>query len=128
MAKSKRTGKAHTGGYARYKTTNKETINRVTHLTKLSKLFPANEQIKTAIKNVVHRRKTPVSPFWHSSTIRMAQLMKHFTGKFSKGVFATDPDTYNAAIRTRNPNKFLTKIPSPKGSMFSLGERIGWKF
>jgi hypothetical protein len=128
MAKSKRGGKSHESGYARYKTANKETINRVAKLTKLAKLWPNNEQIAVAIKNVRHRRNTPISPFWHPSTIKIARIIKQFTGKFDKGIFATDPDTYNAAIRVRNPNKFLTSIPNPKGSMFSIGERLGWKF
>ena len=106
MAKSKRGGKAHVNGYLRYKTGNKETVNRKARLTKLAKENPNNLQIATAIANVAHRRNTPKAPFWSSSMIRVAKVMKQFTGKFDKGIFATDPEVSIAARKARNENKF----------------------
>lgn len=129
MARSKRAGKAHSGGYTRYKTANKETINRIARLTKLAKENPNNEQIPLAIKNVVHRRKTPATPYWKSSTIRIARIFKQFTGKFDKNYFSTDVELFNAALRAKDENKFKnSKVLNPKGSMFSMGARLGWKF
>jgi hypothetical protein len=127
MAKSKRTGKAHSSGYTRYKSANKEVTNRVARLTKLAKENPNNEQLALAIKNVAHRRNTPNTPFWSPTMIQIAKLVKHFTGKFDKNYFSTDPMLYAAATKVRNPNKFLTEIKSPPGSMFSIKERAVWK-
>lgn len=128
MAKSKRSGKAHVSGYARYKNSNSESTNRIRKLNKLIKLHPNNEQLPLALKNVHHRRKTPAAPSWTSSTIRMAKVLKQFTGKFDKDVLNPNSENYQAAIRARNPNKFKVVPATPRRSMFTIGERLGWKF
>lgn len=129
MAKGKRVGKAHSAGYARYKSSGCEATNRKRKLEKTAREQPNNEQIPLAIKNIHHRRGTPVTPFWSSSMIRMAKVIKEFTGVFNKNYFSTDPDLYNAAVHSRNVNKFTQyKMRTVKGSMYSIGERIGWKF
>jgi hypothetical protein len=128
MAKSKRGGKSDVAGYARYKTANKESSNRIARLTKLAKDNPNNEQIALAIKNVAHRRHTPKTRVWAHSMRRVAQIVKQFTGKFDKGLFSNDPKIHMAATRTRNERAFAVfKMPeNPTGSMFSLKERTGW--
>lgn len=129
MAKSKRGGKSYASGYANYKSAGKESKNRVARLTKLALENPNNTQLELAIKNVGHRRHVPKSPFWSASKRAVAIVVKAFTGKFSKDYFSTDPDLFSAATRVRNENKFASYTqPKIKGSMFSIGERLGWKF
>lgn len=129
MAKSKRSGKAHVSGYARYKNSNAESNNRVRKLTKLVQKHPNNLQLALAIKNIAHRRKVPKAPQWSKSAIRLAKIVKEFTGKFDRGIFNPNPDVFNAANKSRDENKFKQlKITPVKGSMFSIGERLGWKF
>lgn len=129
MAKSKRGGKSYASGYANYKNADKEVRNRTARLTKLAIENPNNKELELAIKNVRHRRHVPKTPFWSHSMRDLAKVVKIFTGKFSKHYFSTDPDLYNAALRTRNENKFKNfEVPKIKGSMFSIGERLGWKF
>ena len=127
MAKSKRSGKAHVSGYARYKTGGTEGVNRLKKLTKLAAEHPNNEQIPLAIKNIRHRRFTPKSPHWSPTMIRTAAMIKRFTGKFDKNIFSVDPMLFAAAIRTRDENKFIgLDTKPPKHSMFSIKERTGW--
>ena len=129
MAKGKRVGKAHAAGYARYKSSGSEATNRKRRLTKLALKQPNNEQIPLAIKNIRHRRNTPVTPYWSHSMINIAKVVKAFTGKFDKNYFSTDLETHVAATKVRDSNKFSQfKVPSSKGSMYSIGERTGWKF
>jgi hypothetical protein len=133
-----KTSKSAEGYFAKYKTSGKEAKNRLAKLERQLKLQPSNEaQITLAIKNIHHRRKTPVTPYWSHSMINTARLMKAFTGKFDKLAFHPDPKNSEAALKTRNANKFTTgemlKLipPLPKNyNAFSLGTRvrvIQWK-
>ena len=128
MARSKRSGKAHASGYTNYKNSGREAKNRVAKLTKLFLKNPNNLQLEAAIKNVTHRRKVPVSPAWSASKIRVAKIVKEFTGVFDKDYFSTDVELYSAAIHKRKASKFLNLPIASKRSMFSIGERLGWKF
>jgi hypothetical protein len=77
-----KTSKSNEGYFAKYKTSNKEAGNRLKKLERQLKLQPGNEkQIALAIKNIAHRRKTPVTPQWSATSRRIAQLTKEFTGK-----------------------------------------------
>jgi hypothetical protein len=127
MAKSKRTGKAYVSGYARYKTANKETSNRIARLKKLGKENPNNLQIDTAIKNVAHRRNTPKVRYWAHSMRRVAQLVKQYTGKFDKNLFSADPLIFSAATRTRKESWFANTKKTSDSGMFLLKERAVWK-
>lgn len=129
MAKGKRTGKAHSSGYARYASSGTEKANRIKKLARALDRNPENAQIELALKNVSHRRHKPKTPQWSHSSIRIAKTIKQFTGKFDKNVLSADPVVFAAAIRARNENKFKQlKIEKPKGSMFSLQERAAtWK-
>lgn len=129
-----KTSKSAEGYYAKYAQNKKEESNRKLKLQRQLRLQPGNSaQIELAIKNIHHRRKKPVAPYWSHSMISTAMLLKEFTGKFDKQVFSADPATNAAANKTRNINKF-TRLdkkgvvvsvlpPIPKGSMFSLAAR-----
>lgn len=126
MAKSKRSGKAYSAGYANYKTSGMEAKNRLRKLTKLMKEHPNNLQIQTAIKDIHHRRHIPKEPFWSHQRIAEAKIFKYFTGKFDRGIYQTDPKLQHAALIARNPNKFkeLEKpIKSSQYDMFKLKAR-----
>lgn len=128
MAKSKRTGKAHVNGYAKYKNSKTEITNRVRKLKALLIEQPNNEQIKLAINNVAHRRNPPKTRMWSATTIKLASIMKRFTGKFNREVFSNDIEISSAAYKNRNENKFKNYVvPKSNKSMFSLGERAVWK-
>ncbi len=127
MAKAKRGGKSHEGYYAKYKSTNKEALNRKITLEKLAKEQPNNAQITAALKDIKHRRHTPKAPFWSHDMIRVAKLVKYFSGKFDKSYFSVDPKVQHAAAMTQNKNKFVNPKEMPvNGSMFSLGNRTKW--
>lgn len=130
MAKSKRTGKSYASGYTAYKNSSRLVKNRTAKLEKLFKQNPNNKQLEQALKDVRRRRKTPGTPYWRPSMVRIAKIVKQFTGVFDRNYFSTDPDLFHAAICKTNKNKLEsgTKIVNPRGSMFSIGERIGWKF
>jgi hypothetical protein len=126
-----KTSKSAEGYFAKYKSSGKEASNRLKKLERQLKLQPGNaEQITKAIKNIHHRRKTPVAPYWSHSMIATARLVKSFTGKFDKLAFHPDPKNSEAALRTRKSGKFtvgemLRLIPPlPKNyNAFSLGTR-----
>lgn len=121
-----KTSKSNEGYFAKYKSSGKEASNRKRKLERQLKLQPGNEkQILAAIANIHHRRKTPNAPFWSHTSKNMAQLMKYFAGCFDKQVFATDPKVSDAALRSRNSNKFQVNLlpAAVKGSMFSLQQR-----
>lgn len=126
-----KTSKSAEGYFAKYKTSNKEAQNRLKKLERQLKLQPGNTtQLTLAIKNIHHRRKTPVAPYWNHTMINTAKLMKEFSGKFDRLAFAIDPKKSDAALKTRNDNLFtdsemLKLVPKlPKNyNMFSLGTR-----
>lgn len=133
MAANK-TSKSNEGYFAKYKSTNKEASNRKLKLERQLKLQPGNEaQILLAIKNIHHRRKTPVTPVWTHQMIALASMMKSFTGKFDKQAFSPDDKVSAPALKVRVESKFVrsgkkgvlvSRLPAnPKESMFSLGAR-----
>jgi len=116
--------KGREGAYATYRQSGTEASNRKKKLERQLRLQPGNKaQVELAIKNIYHRRKTPVTPYWSHSMIALAKLLKRYTGKFDKLVFSPDPVVSSAAAKVRNPNLFLKKPLSSKTSMFSLGMR-----
>lgn len=119
-----KTSKSAEGYFAKYKQSNKEASNRKLKLERQLRLQPGNaEQIELALKNIHHRRKTPVAPYWSHNMIAVAMLLKYFTGKFDKMVFSPDPLVSSTAAKARNPNLFTKQVATPKGSMFSIGQR-----
>jgi len=117
-----KTSKSAEGYFAKYKQTNKEASNRKAKLERQLKLQPNNTaQIDLAIKNIHHRRKTPVAPYWSASMIRLARVFKKFQSTpFNKDVFSTDPVAAHAAARS---TVLVPHTKTNKQSMFSIGER-----
>jgi hypothetical protein len=64
--------------YSKYKTLYPE--NRKRKLQRVLKAQPDNEQVKMALKDIHYRRKTPNSAVWSSSSRRMAQMLRDWTG------------------------------------------------
>lgn len=62
-----------------YKTSKREETNRKRKLEKLLRENPSNAaQLELAIKNIRHRRKTPVNPQWSATKRKEAMLRKEF--------------------------------------------------
>ena len=75
---------------------------------------------------MVYRRKTPTNPMWSASWIRVAKIMKEFTGSFNPVIMGSNIDAAKAALakpgpRSQEVNKF--KAGSDKG-FFSLATRL----
>ena len=70
---------AHAGAaYKAYQASKRQEVNRKRKLTKLLKMFPANEQIEMALKNIKYRRKTPKTQHWSHTSKAWAQTQKEF--------------------------------------------------
>ena len=76
---TKTRSKHQQGLYTTYKASNKQALNRKRKLTKLLKMFPNNEQIALALKNIQYRRKTPKTPQWSHTAKHYAKLFKDFS-------------------------------------------------
>jgi len=62
-----------------YKSSKREESNRKRRLEKLLRENPNNaKQLELAIKNIRHRRKTPVNPTWTATKRKNAILCKEF--------------------------------------------------
>lgn len=121
MAKAKRAGKSFTQQYASYKTQNRHDLNAIKRLKRALKRNPENTQIETAIKNVHRTRKTPTTPFWSATKIRVAQLFKEFTGKVDMQVFSNNEKVSAPALMTQGPKSEKLKKTTPVD--FSIGAR-----
>lgn len=94
--------------YASYKASKRMEVNRKRKLTKLIKMFPANEQLMAALGNISYRRKTPKTSQWSHSAKAFVKLAKTFT-----------------------PGRIFEKVGEKK--MFMLGTRanggtIAWRY
>ena len=112
-----------------YKANNRFATNRKRKLLKQQKLQPNNKQVELALKDIHWRRKTPTTPFWSSSMIAQAKLMKEFTGKVDMDMFSADEKKRSAALRAHGPvalqpvsKKKPVKFNS--NSMFSIASRL----
>lgn len=121
-----KTSKSNEGYFAKYKTNNTFQKNRRIKLERLIKQQPNNEQLNKALADMRARRTTPKVPYWSHQMIRTATLFKLFTGRFDKDVFSNDPKVAHQASLAKC-DKFweqYTPIPTPKGSMFSIGAQL----
>lgn len=126
MAVSK-TGKSQENYYARYKANKTWEVNRKRRLERALKQQPNNEQIKTALKGMVYRRKTPKTQVWSASWIQTAKLFKEFTGRFDPAIMSANADISRAAMQRPGPKTLdrSTKIPTMADkNFFTLGTRI----
>lgn len=93
------TSKSQDAYYAMYKTSQRWRTNRERKLNKALRRNPNNEQIKTALKNIVYRRKIPgVVGSWSKTNIYIAKLFKTFVGRVDKDIFSSNPKLQTAAL------------------------------
>ena len=121
---NKKTGNSKESQGNNYKTTKRWESNRMMKLERHLKKFPGDEVAKSALNNIVYRRKNPASPFWSHTMIRTAMLFKKFKGAFDKDVFSTNEKLSIAATLAPGPySKIKTQPNVLEKTMFSLGER-----
>jgi len=114
------TSKSQDAYYSMYKTSQRWRTNRERKLNKALRRNPNNEQIKTALKNIVYRRKTPgVVGSWNKTNIYTAKLFKLFVGRVDKDIFSSNPKLQSAALMLHGKN---TKAPEGKVN-FTLAAR-----
>lgn len=99
------TSKSQDAYYAMYKTSQRWRTNRERKLSKALRRNPNNEQIKTALKNIVYRRKTPGTVgSWSKTNIYTAKLFKIFVGRVDKDIFSSNPKLQSAALMLHGKN------------------------
>jgi hypothetical protein len=110
--------------FARYKANKVRDVNRTKRIEAAIKRDPNNEQLKQHLKDAGKYRSAPKTRKWNPTTIRMAELMKLFVGKWDDKLLSTDMEVWAAAKNSRNEQLF-TKKPESKSKygMFSLGVR-----
>ena len=121
-----KTSKSQTAYYARYKTSRTWEVNRKRRLERTLKEQPNNEQVKQALKNMVYRRRTPTNRVWSASWIRVAKILKEFTGRCDPGILSSNVETARLAMQrpgTVNADTY-TPMGNPFKSMFSLEARL----
>lgn len=108
---------------AQYKASKKWESNRKRKLERTLKEQPENQQVKDALKSMVYRRKTPTTRQWSASWIKVAKLIKQFSGKFDREAMSSNDKTAAEAMRlSRKERPFTIPIGKSK-SFFSLYER-----
>ena len=111
-----------------YKAGRKWEKNRKLKLERALKAQPNNEQIKTALKQMVYRRKTPVSRPWSASWVRVAKILKEFTGRFDPAIMSSNADIARAALSRPGPVAMTYKAkPYTDKSFFSLLTRVNMR-
>jgi hypothetical protein len=123
---AKKTSKGQEGYYSRYKANKTWEVNRKRKLERTLKEQPNNLQVKTALKSIVYRRKTPNTRPWSATWIRTAKLFKLFTGRFDPSIMSANQDVSRAAMQKPGP-RTLEKLNLPAmadKSFFSIGSRI----
>lgn len=108
--------------YSMYKTSKREETNRRKRLERELKRNPNNaKQIELAIKNIRHRRSTPVTPFWNSTRRETARLFKLFTGKVPVELFSSSDRTSAVAAMLAGPYSTNRKYQTmSENDMFKL--------
>lgn len=123
---NKPSGKSATSYFANYKASNTHAKNRKRKLEKQLKLQPNNEQVKTALGNIMYRRSTPTKREWSASWIRVAKIFKMFEGRFDRNIMSNNPTVAAAALQGHKDN---SQYPKPKphriDRFFSLAARVG---
>jgi hypothetical protein len=118
-----KTSKSQTAYYARYKTSRVWETNRKRRLERTLKAQPNNEQVKQALKGMVYRRKTPTNRPWSASWVRVAKILKEFTGRCDPGILSSNVET--ARIAMQKPGTTIhVPMSSPFKSMFSIEARL----
>ena len=102
---NKTKSKSSTTQAGAYKAENRQAKNRKLKLEKQLKLQPNNEQVKTALKNIMYRRKTPTKQEWSASWVRIAKIFKLFEGRFNRDIMSNNPAIASAALDKPFPDK-----------------------
>ncbi len=124
-----KTSKGQEGYYASYKAGNKHAKNRKIKLERLLKQQPNNEQIKTALKDIHYRRKTPNTSMWGHREIALAKILKEFTGNFNYNILNSNAKVAAEALQTLPTKNANFKLPANQQNsiankaMFSLAAR-----
>lgn len=124
MAKGKQS-KSQEGYSARYKSTGYAT-NRKLRLQRTLKAQPENEQVKRALQDTMHyRRSTPKSSVWTASTKRMAQVLRSWTGGFDMNILNSNPKVAATALAGL-PSRDKVKADDTVNAkhMFSIAARV----
>jgi len=119
-------GKSAENQSATYKTQKRWESNRRKKLERQLKLQPNNEQVKKAMSNIYYRRKTPKVREWSASTIRMAKIVKLFTGRFDRDILSSNKDVASLAIQksASRPEQQKTKTQTADKNFFSIAARL----
>lgn len=108
---------------ASYKANKTWEKNRLRKLKRALKAQPNNEQILTALKGVVYRRKTPTVRVWSKTKIQIARLYKTFSGHVDLLIFNNQEKVAHSA-QLGHRMKWSYKPPQVnEKTMFSLGAR-----
>lgn len=117
-------GASKTGQAASYKANRVWEKNRLRKLRKALKDHPNNEQILTALKGVVYRRRTPTVRVWSKTKINIARLYKTFSGHVDLMIF-NNQEKVAAGAQLGHRMKWNYKPPAVnEKTMFSLGVRV----
>lgn len=122
-SKSK-SGEKHSSNY---KTSRRWEANRKKRLERALKAQPENEQIKTALKQMVYRRRVPTNRMWSASAIALAKLFKEFNGRFDPAILSSNQDAARSALQRFGPhaaNFKLDKAAQSDKNFFSIGARV----
>ena len=123
---AQKTSKGQEGYYSRYKANKTWEVNRKRKLERTLKAQPDNLQVKTALKSIVYRRKTPTTRPWSATWIRTAKLFKMFTGRFDPAIMSANADVSRSAMQKPGP-RTLEKLAMPSmadKSFFSIATRL----
>lgn len=109
-----------------YKTSRRWEANRKRKLERALKAQPNNEQIKTALKQIVYRRRVPTNRMWSASNIALAKLFKEFNGRFDPAILSSNQDVSRSAIQKFGPhaaNFVFDKTLQSDKNFFSIAAR-----
>lgn len=111
-----------------YKTNRKWEKNRKLKLERALKAQPNNEQIKSALKQMVYRRKTPVTRPWSASWVRAAKIIKEFSGRFDPAIMSSNADIARSALQKPGPValNYVVK-PAADKDFFSVLARVNMR-
>ena len=110
-----------------YKTSRRWEANRKRRLERALKAQPNNEQIKTAIKQIVYRRRVPTNRMWSASWVQTAKIIKLFTGRFDPAIMSSNADAARLALQRPGPVALTYKLDKTAQSdknFFSIGARV----
>ena len=111
-----------------YKTNRKWEKNRKLKLERALKAQPNNEQIKNALKQMVYRRKTPVSRPWSASWVRAAKIIKEFSGRFDPAIMSSNADVARSALQKPGPVALTYVVkPAADKDFFSVLARVNMR-